>query len=74
MTSSSCLTYLGMAIAVEVWHIPSVLLVIVVVGVGRVVGGGDRLGVGSRRTVVEVHATEKLRCFIFFIKTNFPVG
>jgi hypothetical protein len=63
-----------MAIAVEVWHIPSVLLVIVVVGVGRVVRGGDRLGVGSRRTVVEVYATEKFNCFIIFLKTNFPVG
>jgi hypothetical protein len=36
-----------------------------------VVRGGDRLGVGSRRTVVEVYATEKLNCFIIFLKQTF---
>jgi len=33
---------------VEVGHFPSVLLLVVVVGVGRVVGRGDRLGVRCR--------------------------
>ena len=39
---------------VEVGHLPAVLLVVVVVRVGRVVGGGDGLGVGGGGAVVEV--------------------
>ena len=40
---------------VEVGHLPAVLLVVVVVGVGRVVRGRDALRVGRRSAVVEVH-------------------
>jgi hypothetical protein len=48
-----------MALAVEIRHIPAVLFVVIVVGVGRVVGGGDRLCVRSWGAVVKVHAAEK---------------
>ena len=52
-------TYLGVSLAVEVGHVPAVLLVIVVVGVCGVVRGGDRLRIRSRGTVVEIHTTAK---------------
>jgi len=42
------------ALGVEVGHVPSILLVIVVVSVGAVMGGGDALGVGSGGAIVEV--------------------
>merc|ERR1719327_1650356 len=47
-------TILHVSLAVEVWHVPAVLLVIVVVGVGAVVAGGDALSVGCGGSVVEV--------------------
>lgn len=42
------------AVVVEVWHLPAVLLVVIVVRVGRVVRRRDAFGVGRRRAVVEV--------------------
>ena len=49
-----------MSLAVEVGHVPAVLLVVVVVGVGAVVGGRDALGVGRRRSVVEVYSVSTM--------------
>jgi len=49
-------------LAVEVGHVPAVLLVVVVVGVGAVVGGRDALGVRRRRAVVKVHSTVSNFC------------
>jgi hypothetical protein len=40
---------------VEVWHLPSVLLVIVVVSVGRVVRRGNALRVRCWCSVIEIH-------------------
>ena len=45
-------------VVVEVWHLPAVLLVVIVVRVGRVVRRRDALGVGRRRAVVEVDLKE----------------
>ena len=45
---------LHVGLVVEVGHLPAVLLVVVVVRVGGVVRGGDGLGVGGGRAVVEV--------------------
>ena len=52
-----CGTDLHVPLAVEVGHVPAVLLVIVVVGVGAVVAGGDALSVGGTSAVVEVVAS-----------------
>ena len=52
-----CGTDLHVPLAVEVGHVPAVLLVIVVVGVGAVVAGGDALSVGGASAVVEVVAS-----------------
>ena len=52
-----CATDLHVALAVEVGHVPAVLLIIVVVGVGAVVAGGDALSVGGAPAVVEVVAS-----------------
>ena len=51
---SSDLTYLHVSLIVEVGHVPAVLLVIIVVGVGAVVAGRDALSVRGRGSVVEV--------------------
>ena len=51
---SSELTYLHVSLIVEVGHVPAVLLVIIVVGVGAVVAGRDALSVRGRGSVVEV--------------------
>lgn len=45
---------LHVGLVVEVGHLPAVVVVVVVVGVGGVVGGRDALGVGRRGAVVEV--------------------
>ena len=47
-------THLHVSLVVEVGHVPAVLLVIVVVGVGAVVAGRDALSVRGRGSVVEV--------------------
>ena len=54
---SICGTDLHVSLAVEVGHVPAVLLVVVVVGVGAVVAGGDALSVGGTSAVVEVMAS-----------------
>ena len=48
----------GLPVVVEVGHLPTVLLVIVVVRVCRVVGRRDALGVRSRCSVVKVDLGE----------------
>ena len=45
---------LHVALVVEVGHVPSVLLVIVVVGIGAVVTGSNTLSIRSRSSVVEI--------------------
>ena len=50
-------TDLHVPLAVEVGHVPAVLLVIVVVGVGAVVAGGDALSIGGTSAIVEVVAS-----------------
>ena len=45
---------------VEVGHVPSVLFVVVVVGVGAVVAWRDALSVGRRRSVVEVDSVSTM--------------
>ena len=52
-----CGTDLHVSLAVEVGHVPAILLVIVVVGVGAVVAGGDALSIGGATAVVEVVAS-----------------
>ena len=41
-------------LVVEVWHVPSILFIVVVVSIGAVVAGGDALSVGCGGSVVEV--------------------
>ena len=49
-----------MYLIVEVGHVPSVLFVVVVVGVGAVVAWRDALSVGRRRSVVEVDSVSTM--------------
>ena len=51
------MTYLHVSLIVEVGHVPAVLLVIIVVGVGAVVAGRDALSVRCRGSVVEVRSS-----------------
>ena len=53
-------TDLHVSLAVEVGHVPAILLVIVVVGVGAVVAWRDALSVGRRRSVVEVDSVSTM--------------
>lgn len=48
-------TLLHVRLVVEVWHLPAVFLVVVVVCVRGMVAGGDALSVRCRSTVVEIH-------------------
>merc|ERR1719357_1554153 len=57
---TSCQSLLHVALIVEVGHVPSVLLVVVVVGVGGVVAWRDALSVGRRRSVVEVYSVSTM--------------
>ena len=51
--------FMALRFVVEVGHLPTVLLVVVVVSVGGVVRRGDALGIRGRGAVVEVHLNER---------------
>ena len=50
--------YLVISFSVEVWHIPSILFIVVIVGVGAVVGGGNTFSIGGRGSIVEIYSTK----------------
>ena len=52
-----------MSFTVKVRHIPSIFFVVVIVGVGAMVGGGDTLGIGGRGTIVEVNPAENITIY-----------
>ena len=48
---------------VEIGHVPSILLIIVVVGIGAVVAWCNALSVGGGSSVVEVHSISTMGAF-----------
>ena len=64
-------SYLSISFTIEVWHIPSVLFIIIIVCVGTVVGGRDTLRVGGNWcSVVEVHSTVGDLQALLYVRTK----